>query len=760
MSSQPSASDPNPFLLLDPGIQRWIWDRQWTSLRTVQERAIPALLHGAQDVILAAATSAGKTEAAFFPLLTRLLQPQAEHSLVLSISPLKALINDQQDRLQDLCEQLGLPVLGWHGDVSQSRKQRFMRESRGILIMTPESLEALFVNKGTSIAAFAAHIEALVVDELHSLIGTERGKQVQSQMSRLERAAGRRIPRVGLSATLGDMQLAAEFLRPDAGQAVEIIDTAGEAWSLQLIVKAFVDDPAIVGLSAASKADLKATESPADDDAEPEEDPSGSARFAIANYLFEHLRGSNNLIFPNSRSKAEYYADRLRRLCNATGIPNEFWVHHGSLSRDFREETEKALKNGAVAATAVCTTTLELGIDIGNIRSVAQIGPPPSVASLRQRLGRSGRRPGESAMLRCMTIESKLDKNSQFSDRIRETTLQTAAMLRLLMQRWVEPPRTAVLHASTLVQQILSILAERGGATAADLWASLVRSGTFSAITRDDFLALLKHLGEREILQQDESGLLLPGTLGEKLVNRYDFYAAFVSNEEFRLIADGRSLGSLPVSRPLTKGQRVIFGGRRWRVLDVDTERKVIAATADRGGAPPAFDGNGGRVHDRVRMEMQTLLKESGPIGFLDKNAQRLIDEARTFFASSPARSKPWFIEGKIILVPTWRGDWINDALALLLTANGVETSNEGVALSVHSTDQARLLTAFQSIAGYQPVTPVHLRMRPLDTQVQKWDWALPQSLCLASFASAELDLAGAQQVAAALLQRHSAQQD
>jgi ATP-dependent Lhr-like helicase len=755
MSSPPSNSETASFGLLDERIQRWIWSQGWTSLRTVQEHAIPLLLSGTTDVILAAATSAGKTEAAFLPLLTRLLKSDASSRYILSISPLKALINDQTQRLTPLCELLDLPVQGWHGDVSAARKQKFLKEMSGILIITPESLEALFVNKGTTIPAFAKAAQCVVIDELHSFIGTERGKQVQSLLHRLEIAADRRMPRVGLSATLGDKSLAADYLRPGAGREVRTIDAVTEGYELKLIVKGFLDEWAVA----------QKPEPGADEAGSPKESleitgedvQSGSASFAIADYLYSHLRGSNNLIFPNSRSKVEYYADQLRRRCEKEGLPNEFWPHHGSLSRELREESEAALKSGETAASAICTTTLELGIDIGNIRSVAQIGPPPSVASLRQRLGRSGRRAGESAILRCFAVERKLTAKSNFSDRIREGLVQTIAMVRLLIARWVESPPPDALHASTLVQQILSVIAQKGGASAAELWSALVRSGVFDQIGPSDFSVLLHAMGTHDLITQDHGGALLPGTLGEKLINQFEFYSAFSTGEEFRLIAEGRNLGSLPIERPLTPGQRIIFGGRRWKVQDIDTHGKVVYVVRDRGGVPPSFDGAGGAVHDRVRQEMKRVLAEAEPISFLDPKAAEYLDEARQSFKAANLEKKQWSVDGDSILLFGWHGDATHDALALLLTARGIQTSNEGAAIRISSTDQQRLLRSLQEIGSGPAPRILDLKIKPEDAIREKWDWALPEDLRLRSFTSAQLDLLGAQRLALTLSQMSDA---
>jgi ATP-dependent Lhr-like helicase len=484
-----------------------------------------------------------------------------------------------------------------------------------------------------------------------------------------------------------------------------------------------------------------------------EKEQSGSAMLAIADDLYRHLRGSNNLVFPNSRSKVEYYADQLRRRCEKEGVPNEFWPHHGSLSRELREESEAALKSGESAASAICTTTLELGIDIGNIRSVAQIGPPPSVASLRQRLGRSGRRAGESAVLRCFAAERKLTPKSNFSDRIREGLVQTIAMVRLLIARWVEPPRPEALHASTLVQQILSVIAQKGGASPSELWTTLVRSRIFDQVESSEFSALLHALGAHDLVTQDHGGSLLPGALGEKLINQFDFYSAFSTGEEFRLMAEGRMLGSLPIERPLTPGQRIIFGGRRWKVQDIDTHSKVVYVVCDRGGAPPSFEGTSGAVHDRVRREMKQVLVEAVPISFLDDKAAEFLQEARQWFKGADLEGKHWSVDGDSILLFGWQGDATHDALALLLTARGMQTSNEGAAMRVLSRDHQRLSTFLQQIGNGPSPTVADLKIKPEHVTREKWDWALPEDLRLRSFASAQLDLLGARRLALMLSQ-------
>ncbi|PLK48315.1 DEAD/DEAH box helicase [Uliginosibacterium sp. TH139] len=738
-NSPASSSDSQGFQLLDERIQRWIWGEGWTTLRDAQEKAIPALIDADRDVIVAAATAAGKTEAAFFPILTHMLRQEHDIGTVLYIGPLKALINDQWSRLSELCESLDIPVVAWHGDVAASKKQRFIKDPSGILLITPESLEALFVRRGSAMPGLMSRLRYIVIDELHAFIGSERGKQLQSLLHRLERTVGRKLPLVGLSATLGDMGLAASFLRPDGASAVELIVAKSGGQELKVLIKGYVEKPP----RAEGEPDLN--------DPTMEDLVQGST-LEVAQHLYAALRGSNNLVFPNSRRQVEIYADLLRRNCERNNAPNEFWAHHGSLSKEFREETERALKDGVRAATAICTTTLELGIDIGTVKSVCQIGSPPSVASLRQRLGRSGRRKGEPAILRGYCIEPELGPKSGLSDCLREGLVQSVAMVRLLINGWFEPPRVGGLHLSTLVQQLLSIVAEQGGATASELWACLVKDGAFSSCSRDDFVSLLRHLGDKLLVSQDSSGLLLHGELGEKLVNHYDFYAAFASDDEFRIVCEGRTLGSLPVSHPLLPNQRIIFGGRRWRVIDVNSEQKVIVVAPDKGGAPPAFDGGTGMVHDIVRQEMRQVLSETNPVPFLDATASTLLTEARHYYRRADLDSN-WLIKnGNEAILLTWRGDWVNDGLAILLASAGLNATNEGVALAVSGVSTDRVIDALTDIAERPHLDPQSVLADAKNLVREKWDWALPETLLRKSFASLHLDLTGAQLLARKLV--------
>ncbi len=722
MSEQASSS----FDLLDVRIQRWIWAENWSELHDVQERAIPAILKADHDIIIAAPTAAGKTEAAFLPILTRMLMQEEMIGLCLYISPLKALINDQFNRLDRLCEALEIPVWPWHGDISTTVKNRFLKRPAGVLLITPESLEAMLCNKGFQIPRIFQKLCYLVVDELHSFIGTERGKQLQSLMRRIKVAIGREVPCIGLSATLGDMSLAADYLRPSDGIGVDIIESESTGGDLKILIKAYVD-----------LAPLKSDQVP------PSSADSSQSEVAIVGHLFQTLLGSNNLIFPNSRNKVEQYTYQLRRMCDNANVPNEFWPHHGSLSREIREETEAALKKRERHTTAICTNTLELGIDIGAVKSVVQIGSPPSVASLRQRLGRSGRRRGEPAILRGYVIEQEINDSAHLMTQLREGLFELCAMTSLLIERWCEPPKTDGLHLSTFIQQLLALIAQKGGITASDAYHILCKSGPFCNVKMDDFIVLLRHFGKNALIQQDSSGILLLGAKGEPLVNHYTFYAAFSSEEEFRIVAGSQTLGSLPITSMVSVGDFIVFAAKTWCVEEIDEEGKTIFVHHTMTGRAPKFNGRGGCIHDEVRHRMRMLYQTSKPLAFVDATASRLMNEGRATYERFMLERQIWMPNGGNLLLFTWLGDRANAAIVAMLKLKGFTAMEAGPAVEIFGPNLSvqALRDYLIALASEAPLSAEVLLAGAVNLQQEKWDWALPERLLKSTFASLHLDI-------------------
>jgi ATP-dependent Lhr-like helicase len=733
----PSSSDTGPggrpsvgFNRLHEHIQRWVWDQGWTDLRDIQERAIDPILNGGRDVIIAAATAGGKTEAAFLPICSQVIAEPRGSVRALYISPLKALINDQFDRLDRLCERLEIPVHRWHGDISSNHKRQVLSDPSGILLITPESLEALFVLRGTAIAKLFGSLNFVVVDELHSFIGAERGQQLQSLLSRLELVLRRRIPRIALSATLGDMELAADFLRPGRRLPCDILVSDESTQDVRLQVRGYPVKPP----DPTTERDGAAVDQ-LDDAAVP----------MVGAHLFDVLRGKDNLIFANSRRNVEIYGDHLRRLCEQARVPNEFWPHHGSLSKELREHAESVLKDPNIPASVVCTTTLEMGIDIGSVATIAQVGAPPSVAGLRQRLGRSGRR-GEPSIMRIYIEEPELEPDSPPQDRLRAELIEAIAMVRLLMAKWCEPPNAGALHLSTLVQQVLSLIAQYGGATAADTWRVLCRDGAFSGVTDDVFIKLLRELGGHDLVVQSSDGTLLLGVKGERIVNHYSFYTAFVTPEEYQLVSGGRDLGTLPISHPLSDGSYVIFAGQRWRVLSVDVERRVVDLEPSPAGRAPRFTGGGADVHERVRQEMKAVYESAEIPPFLDATARSLLQEGRNAYGEYQLDRVPLVEYGSNVAVFCWAGDRVLDTLLVQLRDRDLPVAADGIALVVNDISAGALIPHLRALAAQGPADAVSLAGTVKNKLIEKHHVFLSEELLSVDYASSRLDPEGAWQ--------------
>ncbi len=731
-----AANASSAFDLLDQRVQRWIWKEGWSELRDIQEEAIPAILPADQDVVIASATASGKTEAAFLPIGSVLATDEAQGLGVLYVSPLKALINDQHRRLEGFFAELNLPVHRWHGDVAASRKREILRKPSGVLLITPESLEALFVRRGSTMPRLTEGLRFVVVDELHAFIGTERGRQLQSLLHRVELAARRRIPRVALSATLGDMDLACAFLRPQGGTAVRRIVSSGNRQEVRLQIRGYRITPPRMNPEAVAEAEREGS------DIAPEDVATGDA-LDISEDLFRKLRGGRHLVFANRRADVELYSDLLRRLSERRRVPNEFWPHHGSLDKTLREDAEASLKASDRPATVIATTTLELGIDVGSVETIVQIGPPPSVASMRQRLGRSGRR-GDPAVLRIYIQEGEITPETPPQDQLRSGLVQAVAMVYLLAERWYEPPVVGALHLSTLTQQVLSLIAQHGGLRANQAWTALCEHGPFADIDVGMFAELLRDLGRHELITQTHTNELVLDLKGERLVNSHDFYAAFATPEEFRLVAGGKTLGTLPIIAPVLEGMYLIFGGRRWRVLSVDGAHKLIELAPAAGGKAPRFGGAGALVHDRVREEMRRVYMSDDEPAFLNATGLDLLEEGRAAFHRFGLTEQSLLQWGKDTLVFPWAGDRIMNTLLVQLRGEGFVVSGEGLAILVQDTSPGELRACLRALVEAGPADARAVARSIRNKHTEKHHVFLGDSLLSADYASGRLDTSGA----------------
>ncbi|WP_046021617.1 DEAD/DEAH box helicase [Magnetospira sp. QH-2] len=725
MNSQDSGSSASSvaFDRLHPAVQRWIWKQGWSSLRSIQEKAIGPILAQQRDVIIAAATAGGKTEAAFLPVISRCIDGQGNGFRALYVSPLKALINDQARRLEDLCDQADLDLTPWHGDISASVKNRAIRNPGGLVLITPESLEAMFVRRGSQIGTLFSSLNYIVIDELHAFIGTERGIQLLSLLSRLEHVLKRQVVRIGLSATLGDMGIAAEALRANKEVSPEIVldDAAGS----ELLVQ-------VRGYQRHNP------------------DSEDNDGWEIENHLLKTLRGESNLIFAGSRQRVEVMADRLRRISGEKGVPNEFFPHHGNLSKELREALEKRLKDGNLPTNAIATTTLELGIDIGDVVSVAQIGAPRSIAGLRQRLGRSGRRGDAPSILRIYAEEAPLTAKSPIADRLRQDTVMSVAAIRLLVRKWCEAPRNGALHLSTLTHQVLALIKQYGGMSAPALYWQLCIKGEFRNVDEGLFVRLLRQMGSEDarLLEQADDGALLLGEVGERIADRYDFYVVFQTPEEYRVESGGRTLGQISANSQLVPEQYVIFAGRRWQVEDVDSEAKVVRVIPAAGGIPPTFDGIGvEEISDGLVAEMRAVYQDSAPAPYCDPAGRQFLEEGRKAYASANLHRFDALFEDRQSYLFPWLGSRRQTTLCHWLNMfDGIIAEAEGVAIGVRA-DLGDLQHALAEMAACGPPDHMNLAYRIKMKKSQKYHEYLSDELLDHELARDFFDSEGLQEV-------------
>lgn len=575
----------NVFDRYAPFIQDFIYRNNWESLRGIQAAAGDAIFNTDDNVLLSASTASGKTEAAFFPILTLFSEDFPKSVGAVYIGPLKALINDQFLRLTDLCKEADIPVWHWHGDASQSHKNKMLKKPSGILQITPESLEAMLIRRHSMIPKLFGDLRFIVIDEVHSLMKGDRGGQTLCLIERLSRLAGVNPRRIGLSATIGDLEATGRFLSAGTGRETIIpkIAEKGSKWRLSMehfyiLQENESDDKSEV--TALSVLDEK------NDTAPPNAD-SGMG------YIFEHTRGKKCLVFVNSREDCEAVTTTLRSYCEANKEPDRFLIHHGNLSAAYRETAEAAMKDEDIFMTTCTTATLELGIDIGRLERAFQIGAPFTVSSFLQRMGRTGRRELPPEMW--FVIREELpEPRSMLPETVPWKLLQGIALIQVyLEERWVEPPKLDRLPFSLLYHQTMSTLASSGELTPPQLAAKVLSLKYFHRITQEDFRIMLRHLLETDHIQRTEEGGIIVGITGERIINSFKFYAVFQENEEYTVRWESQELGTIVSPPPI--GEKIAIAGHVWLVEEVDHKRHLVYCEKIKGKAPSLFRRMSGR---------------------------------------------------------------------------------------------------------------------------------------------------------------------
>ena len=726
-----------------PFIQDYIYRSGWQTLRAVQNAAGDAIFNTDANVLLTASTASGKTEAAFFPILTLLDEQPSSSVGVLYIAPLKALINDQFGRLQELCDEAGIEVSRWHGDVPQTHKRKLLRKPSGILQITPESLESLMINKHMEIPSLFGDLRFIVIDEIHSLLRGDRGGQCFCLIERLCKLAGCHPRRIGLSATIGNPEAAGVFLAAGSGKRTIIpkIDAKKDIWRLSM--EHFYNSP--------PQAD-ESEEPPTLDSQDYLEPPSDTAPKAAdpgMGYIFEHTRGKKCLIFTNSREECEAVCQNLRQYCETNHEPDRFLIHHGNLSASYRESAEEDMKDDDSVMSVCATATLELGVDIGRLERAFQIDAPFTVSGFLQRMGRTGRR-GNPAEMWFVMREDHPEARAMMPDMIPWYLIQGIALVQLYIEeRFVEPPRTDRLPYSLLYHQTMSTLASCGEMTPAELASRVLPLSYFHRITQEDFRILLHHLIEIDHIQTTENKGLILGLTGERIVNNFKFYAVFQENVEYTVRAESQELGT--IVKPPPVGDKIAIAGRVWVVDDVDHKRHEVYCTLVKGNIPAYFGDCAGDIHTHILERMKRVLNEETIYPYLMKHAICRLKDARNTAKMAGHFHKPLVhLGGNMWALFPWLGSYAFLALerflklrcAPKLQLKGLNPVRPYYIQFTMQTSEEEFyqITGQEASKSFDPMALVYPKETPV---FDKYDEFLPDELVRKGFAFGVLDIDG-----------------
>lgn len=602
---------------LHPSVQHHLVNSMgWRELRPLQEQAVDPILDGA-NCLLVAPTAGGKTEAAILPVLSKMLSDQWQGLSVLYICPIRALLNNLEERLSFYCSLVGRRCGLWHGDVGQASRSAILRDPPDILLTTPESLEAMLISRRTDRKYFFGSLRAVIIDEVHAFAGDDRGWHLLAVLERIADFAGNQPQRIGLSATVGN---------PD-----EIL-----AWMTREAPSSRVISP---GAAAALETDVQL-------------DYVGSVENA-ASVISQLHRGEKRLVFCDSRSQAERLATLLR------GIGTTTFVNHSSLSVDDRRQAERAFRDSR-DCVIVATSTLELGIDVGDLDRVVQLEAPSTVASFLQRLGRTGRRRGSR-------------RNCLFLTTHRESLVRAAALLRLWKEGYVEELQPPPLPYPVVAQQIMAIIRQEGAISRRFDATSISRATSQSPDTVEHLLAYMLQTG---VLYED-SGVVGLGSVGERLFGAKNYMAlmsVFDTPLLFQVTCGVEELGWVHPLSFAGFGQRPVvisLGGRAWEVTRLDEERSIAHVRPAEVPGRSRWLGESRALDYKLCRAVRDLLAEDQLEPMWSRRAVAEIAAARNEVMVARPKHTVIASDGKVERTKWWTfgGLKANASLAAMLTS-------------------------------------------------------------------------------------------
>lgn len=628
------------YSLLNRDLRFYIHEKGWPSLTKIQNASIKAFYTTNNNLILSAPTASGKTEACFLPAISK-VSSWDKGIKILYISPLIALINDQFKRISDMCLDMDIPITSWHGEASQSKKEKIIENPRGIVLITPESIEAMLVNKSELAKTFFLDVEYIIVDEIHSFLWGNRGLQLKSLLERILRYTYNTPRMIGLSATIGEdnYDLAKEFFNNGLDTNILVDKSRND---LDFTIDYFNTEK--VSLDVISK-------------------------------LREYALDGPMLIFPNSRDKVETIAVKLNQLFKEKGEDIKVFAHHSSVSKQKRSEIENFAKEAKKEKFAICaTSTLELGIDIGAVTSVCQYGSAHNVLTLAQRLGRSGRISKTSILHQISTNPWEL--------------LESLATIKLYQDSILDPIEKTAKAYDVFAHQVLSSLLENFGMDI-DEYKYLNKTLTsFSDITDEEFEKISEFLQKEDYIEIIENQVIA-GTAIEKLMTKGNFYNQFVLSGVYNVYNDKGKIGELEIRPEVQVDNNIYLAGSIWRITQILYKNKKILVEKANAGKAPKFSGIGDMdVSKLVRNKMKKILKNPDKI-FDNDEINEVIDNLKEEFSDDDYL----FVSGKDqISLRTFQSSKVNRTLAIMLNiaSNSKKFINDEVDSSIKGPDIIR----------------------------------------------------------------------